>query len=60
MSKKLALWLRLLLGGAVLFGSGAASCTADALREISEDLDDFADEVDGEDDDFLDWLEDQF
>ncbi len=54
--------LRCLVGGGFLFAASAGSCVADALRDVSDSLSDYADEVDpdgGEPDDFWDWL-DQF
>lgn len=52
--------LRWLLGGAVLFATSAGTCAGDALRDLSDQLSDYADEVDpdgGEPDDFWDWLD---
>jgi len=64
MCKRLFPWLRLLLGGTLLFGASAGSCLSDSLRDVSEDLSDFADDIDDDpDDDFGelgDWLDDVF
>ncbi len=61
MRTKLKRWGRLLLAGTCLFASGNA-CVGDAIRGLSEDLDDVADEVDGEEDvnDVIDDLQDLF
>ena len=64
MSNRLFLWLRLLLGGSLLFGTTASSCLSDMIRDASENLDELADEIgdddDFDDDDFGDWLDDIF
>ena len=57
-------WLRLLLGGSLLFGASATSCTTDTLRGASDVLDGWANDLDGEDDDWwddvIDEMEDWF
>ena len=40
--------LRLLLGGALLFATEGASCVADALRDVSNDVSGWADNIDGQ------------
>lgn len=56
-------WFKLLLGGAFVFGN-AGSCIADKLRDVSDELDEYADNIhDDTDDDFdqfFDNLEDLF
>ena len=59
MRKWLSWGLRWLLGGAVLFAATAGSCVADTLRDASDHLSDYADEVDPDGkkpDNFWDWL----
>jgi hypothetical protein len=47
------LWrlLRLLLCGTLLLEAAGSGCLADSLRDISENLDDLAGDIDGSDDD---------
>ena len=49
MRSRLLGWARLLLGGALLFEAAEAGCLSGALRDLSDDLDGWADDVDGED-----------
>jgi len=50
---------RALFGAALLFGTTGAGCLTDVLREASEELDDWADDLGGEDDnDLSDFVED--
>ena len=64
MSKRLFLWLRLLLGGTLLFGTSAGGCLSEVIRDASKDLEDLADDIDDDqNDDFGDlgdWLDDVF
>ena len=57
-------WVRVLFGGALLFSSAEAGCLSEALRDVSEDLDNLANDLDGNDDDdlsdFVSELEDLF
>ncbi len=50
-------WIRIMFGGALLLGSQGAGCMADALRDWSNQLDEYADDMDGETD-FEDVVED--
>ena len=47
MRKQTSAWLRLLLGGALLFGS--STCISDQLRDVSNDLDGLANDLSGND-----------
>ena len=66
MSNRLFPWLRLLLGGTLLFGTSAGSCLSDLIRDASDNLDELADDLDDDDDlddlddDLEDWLDDVF
>ena len=57
MSKNISAWLRLILGGALLFGASISSCVADALRDTANEIDD---ETSLEDvgDEIEDWWDD--
>jgi hypothetical protein len=54
-------WLRMLLGGAMLFAAAESSCVADSLRDVSSNLDELANDFSPQDEeetigDFIDEL----
>ena len=59
---RMSQWIKILFGGSLLFGTPGAGCMADALRDWSEQLDDYADDMDGETDfeDIVEDIEDWF
>ena len=63
MSNLVKLWLQLLLAGVLLIGAAGARC-ADTLRDVSDELDDLANVIGGEEeedfDDILDDISDWF
>jgi hypothetical protein len=63
MRRNIPAWLRLVFGGAVLFGGAGFDCMADALRDTSEQLNDLANDIDdnrSDSDQFFDELGDLF
>jgi len=64
MRKYLPIWLKLLLSGSLTLGAVGGGCVADALREVADDLNDAANDIDGNDDndleEFMNDLEDLF
>ncbi len=57
-------WVRVLLGGAVLFATAESGCLSETLRNAGDELDSWADDLEGEEDDsmsgFLDDLDELF
>ncbi len=52
-------WVRVAFGGSLLFTSIEAGCLADALYDLADEIDQWAAEVDGEEeDDFSNVVED--
>ena len=49
MRASLSRWVRVLFGGAVLFAATESGCVADAFRDIGDDFDEWANEIDGGD-----------
>lgn len=60
MRKWLSRWLRLLFAGALLYGTSASGCLSDALNDLSDEIDDWAADLDGDEEDFEDWLDNVF
>jgi hypothetical protein len=62
MSNRLYPWLRLVLGGTLLFGTSASSCVSDMIRDASDNLDELANDINDENDinDLDQWLDDTF
>ena len=48
MKKHLNIWLKILFGGAMVFGSSSNACLSDALRDLANDIEDM-DDGDAED-----------
>jgi hypothetical protein len=59
MKARFAKWLKVLMVMPLMGAFAFEGCTADTLRLVAETLDDRADEIDGEDEDFGDWLADE-
>lgn len=50
MSHRFCLWLRILLGGGLLMAASATSCVSDMIRDAGDNLNEWADDIDGEND----------
>jgi len=55
---RISRWVRLLFGGALLLAAPGSGCLAGALRDLSADLDEWADDVADEEESLGDVIDD--